>query len=506
MTTRFRSVAVWLLLGVCALAMAAAASYRYWLPAARQYIGRSSPENRQDVGHTYAGGAGEVHTHDATAPLPSHHDQAQRQGNGSGDLNARHARDASDDDGHSHDAEPDDHEHDEAASLRLSKQAEASVGLRLCRVELSPFARTISVPATVVQRPGRSQVQVSAPFTGLVTKIYCTEGEAIAPGTPLFDLQLTHEELVEAQAEFLRLGEELDVVRREVARVAAVAAEGAIAGKTLLQRQYEQQKLEAQLHALRQRLMLHRLSPEQVDGILQDRKLLRNMTVVAPPLLEDSRDSGILQVQRLLVERGHHVEAGAPLCELADHRLLYVQGKAFEQDIPTLSAAVRDGLPVTAVFPSPDRQSRVVEGLRILYLDNEVQTLSRAFHFYVLLPNELTRDTTTEAGQRFVDWRFKPGQRLRLSVPTEAPVQRILLPVEAVVQDGAEAYVFEHNRDHFDRRNVCVEYRDQDRVVIANDGSLELGVEVAASGAYQIHLGTKNKAGAGVDPHAGHQH
>jgi hypothetical protein len=29
---------------------------------------------------------------------------------------------------------------------------------------------------------------------------------------------------------------------------------------------------------------------------------------------------------------------------------------------------------------------------------------------------------------------------------------------------------------------------------------------VAGHGAYQIHLACKNKAGGGVDPHAGHQH
>jgi hypothetical protein len=29
---------------------------------------------------------------------------------------------------------------------------------------------------------------------------------------------------------------------------------------------------------------------------------------------------------------------------------------------------------------------------------------------------------------------------------------------------------------------------------------------VAGEGAYQIHLALKNKAGGGIDPHAGHQH
>ena len=42
--------------------------------------------------------------------------------------------------------------------------------------------------------------------------------------------------------------------------------------------------------------------------------------------------------------------------------------------------------------------------------------------------------------------------------------------------------------------------------MIANDGSLKPGVKVAGAGAYQIHLATKNKNGAPIDPHAGHNH
>lgn len=414
--------------------------------------------------------------------------------------------------GHDHgespqpDSPPYDHEHDEATALRMSKQAEANLGGDLYRVKLQPFARTINVPATVVRRPGRSQVQIAAPFTGLVAHIYRAEGEAVTPGMPLFDVQLTHEELVDAQAEFLRIAEELDVVQREVARVAKVAANGAIAGKALLARQYEQQKLEASFHAYRQRLLLHRLTPEQVDGILENRELLQDFTVAVPLPEENGQGTRLMQVQELKVEKGQHVAAGDSLCTLADHATLYVEGKAFEQDIPPLAAAAHNGWTVTAVFQSADSGRRPVPNLQILYLDNEIDIQSRAFCFYVTLPNELVRDTKSEAGPRFIDWRFKPGQRLRLLVPVEASTQRIVLPVEAVVRDGAESYVFEHNQDHFDRRSVQVDYRDQDRVVIAKDGGLKLGVQVAVSGAYQVHLATKNKEGTGMDPHAGHQH
>ena len=37
-------------------------------------------------------------------------------------------------------------------------------------------------------------------------------------------------------------------------------------------------------------------------------------------------------------------------------------------------------------------------------------------------------------------------------------------------------------------------------------GNVQVGDQVAAHGAYAIHLAIKNKTGGGVDPHAGHGH
>ncbi len=409
---------------------------------------------------------------------------------------------------HKKKAKPDDHEHDEATSLCMSKQARANIGVKVKRVKLGPFARSLAVPATVVRRPGRSQVQVAAPFTGRVKRIHRVEGEAVTSGMPLFDLQLTHEELVQTQAEFLRVAEELDVVKREVERLTKVAANGAIAGKTLLARQYEQQKLEGVLKAQTQSLLLHGLSGEQVEQILEDRELLQDLTVTVPEPSQasDQGELRLLQVERLNVEVGQHITIGDPLCMLADYNELHIRGEAFEQDIPSLTQAAKNGWPVTAVFERPGADRQIVEDLKILYLDNEVEALSRAFHFYVLLPNRLARDSQNGSGHRFIDWEFRPGQRLRLRVPTEPSEDRIVLPVEAVVREGAEAFVFELNGDHFDRRGVQIEHRDQDYAVIANDGALKPGVKVAVAGAYQIYLGTKNKGGQDVTAHAGHSH
>ena len=175
-----------------------------------------------------------------------------------------------------------DHIHDDAESLTLSAQAKANIGVELSRVQLQTFARTITVPGMVVERPGWTTMEVTAPMTGVVSRIHCLQGEAIEPGQPLFDLRLTHEDLLQVQTDFLMTVEELDVIGREVARLEKVAAEGVIPGKSFLERQYDQQRQEAMLRTLREALLLHGLSADQVQAIMETRTLLQNLTIRAP--------------------------------------------------------------------------------------------------------------------------------------------------------------------------------------------------------------------------------
>jgi len=385
-------------------------------------------------------------------------------------------------------------------SLQMSEHARKNVGLQLVTIKPRDFARTIAVPAMIAERPGRTQIKVSAPMTGIVTRVYPIRGEAVRTGQPLFDLRLTHEDLVETQSQFLQTVERLDVIKRQVARIEKISVDGVIAGTQLLERQYEQQQAEALLRAQRQALVLHGLSEEQVDSIETGRRLIPAVTVRAPePASCESvgEHEELLQVAELAVAPGEHVVAGARLCTLADYCELYIEGRAFEEDAPELTNAINLGTPISAIIEQNGKGMQAVSDLSILYVENQIERESRALLFYVPLLNELVRNETRSGGHRFIGWRYKPGQRVQLHVPVENWENRIVVPVDAVVQDGAEWFVFQQNGDHFDLKSVHVEYRDQRWAVIENDGTLFPGDVVAASGAYQMHLALKNKAGGG---------
>ncbi|MDD4787803.1 MAG: efflux RND transporter periplasmic adaptor subunit [Pirellulales bacterium] len=398
-------------------------------------------------------------------------------------------------------------------SLELDEQGRKNAGVTLALVGLKDFERTISVPGTLVERSGQAQVVVSAPMTGIVTRIYPIQGEAVLPGGPLFDLRLTHEDLVEKQSTLLRAMEELDVVEREVARLEQVTASGAVAGKQLLERQYEQRKIEAAIRAERQALLLHGMSEEQVQRIVEDRQLQQSLVVSVPPISDHAAKAGheeILQVAELSARLGEHVVSGTRLATLTDHCELYIEGKAFEQDAGVLGRAANAGTEIAALLEGEGAGNAAGEirvgGLRVLYVENQVEQESRALKFYVVLTNELVRNETTPDGHRFIGWRYRPGQRVKVLIPVERWKEQIVLPVEAVVEEGVERFVYQEVGDRFVRRPVHVEYRDQSHAVIERDGTLSPGDRVAAGGAYAIHLALKGKAGGGPDPHAGHQH
>ena len=473
-------------------------TWQHWFPATKAWVDRTAVSFRS--------GGGESHDGEAAGEADPHagHDHAAHAG------------------------------HDETTSLELSKQAIRNIGLSdetIRPIKLETFRRSITVPAVVVERPGRSRVQVATPMTGVVTHVHAVQGEAVEPGSLLFQIRLTHEDLVNAQTDFVRTLGELDVENREIARLEQVTRSGAVAGKVLLERQYSRDKLNANLGAQREALRLHGLSDDQVNQIERERRLLRELQVFTPsvdshgeaelrltqrfvqasfvqqdkPKHTDSQHTGPLILQDLSVHKGQSVDAGETLCILTDYDELFIEGLAFEQDIRQLRGASQNGWKVDAIIEQPGSESRVIEGLEIAYLANQVDATSRTLNFYVRLPNEVAKDRRSD-GNRYVEWRYIPGQRMQLRVPVEEMPEQIVVPVEAVASEGAETFVFQQNGSHFDRVPVHVKYRDQYSAVIDNDGSLFPGDVIAMRGAHQMQMALKNKSGGGVDPHAGHNH
>jgi cobalt-zinc-cadmium efflux system membrane fusion protein len=107
---------------------------------------------------------------------------------------------------------------------------------------------------------------------------------------------LTYEDLVDTQTQLLKNLADVAVEEREIARLEEVTRSGAVASKILLERQYALQKLQSSIAAQRAALKLHGLSDEQIDTIIREQRLLRDLTIVAPEIDNHAHDENNLRL------------------------------------------------------------------------------------------------------------------------------------------------------------------------------------------------------------------
>src|SRR5262245_54521333 len=139
------------------------------------------------------------------------------------------------------------------------------------------------------------------------------------------------------------------------------------------------------------------------------------------------------------------------------------------------------------------------------------------------MPLENQSRAVEDGGRARMLWRFRPGQKVRVLVRVERLDNVFVLPAAAVARDGPEAFVFTQNVNTFERKAVRVLLQERDRVVIANDGSLDTYTKpppgragapkekevwttaaVALTGAAQLNR--MAKAGGGAVPKGYHVH
>ncbi len=403
----------------------------------------------------------------------------------------------------------------------ISHQARSNLGVRSKAISTGSYIKYVEIPGVITTWPGRTHVMVTAPMTGVVTSIDVARGQQITSGEPLFTLRLTHEDLVKLQEDFLSQLGRRDVIEKEILRLTSVAQSGAVAGKTLITRQYDLDTLEAGLRAVRQSMLLHGLSETQVSRIEQDRDLIREITVHAPEIHQDNslhhdgvphpptgshqHIDGEFLVTQLDVHRGESVESGKTLVQLSDYRELLIEGHAFQRDAHLLQNATDHDQSLQAVLERSDEDREIIEGLKIVYIDHEVGRDTRALAFYVSLDNKIQRQQD-QGDRHFVSWHYKPGQRLTLRLPADMIDDVYVVPNEAVADEGPNRYVFIDRGEHFERVPVSIAGRDSIHTAIENDGSLKPVQRIAITRAHQLQMAIQNKSGGGVDPHAGHSH
>lgn len=410
----------------------------------------------------------------------------------------------------------DDHAHDEPADDRvtLSEQAQANLGLdRPGAVDtLTPreYWRKIVIPGVVADWPGVSDRGVTARTAGVVAEIRARPGDVVKPGDPLFTLHLVGEFVQSAQTDLAKVAKDLAaaVARRDQTKKLVDA--GTRPGADLVEEQNQVNRLTTQAQGYRRQLLVLGLTPEQVARAEAGDAVTEVAVSVPAPgpagWFPFPAGEVTYEVQELRAVLGEQVQAGQTLCVLANHRLLFVEGRAFKSESAALAAAAERGIPIEAEFADePPGTWPTLPPLVIHHLSNQVDAATRTFGFYLALEN--TARTFARDGKPRLVWRFRPGQRARLTVPVEKLAdEAYVLPAGAVVREGPDAFVFVRAGDVFLRRPVRVLYDDRVEAVVARDGSVSAAEYVVRTpAAAALNRAIKAAAAGGGHDHS-HEH
>jgi multidrug efflux pump subunit AcrA (membrane-fusion protein) len=416
--------------------------------------------------------------------------------------------------------------------VELTEVTQSSIGLKTACLVRSDFQSSYDVPAFVRELPGAANLHLDSRFRGIVEEVFVSEGETVRPGQPLYSIELADETLATAQAELLDAMQQIEILDQEIRRLEPGVAGGGVAGKSLLEAQYEKQRLQSRAQTRSQELLLRGLTAADLASIAKERQLIRQVTIalphrlIPPQLNAGSLFSGIdeqLVVEELLVKPGAIAQPGDPLCSLAYHAVLAIEGQAYEKDLPQIRQLLASGRTID-VTVGPEGHHETIPDQSVAYLTGHVDDATNTYPFFIYLRNEpLFNGGDGGEGGRFVTWRWKPGQRAHIRVPDQRFENQVVVPADAIAVDGLKNLVFrweglvdshddhdheegdDHNHpriDAFQAVEVRLLHRDRDVAVIDPASELEIGDRIAINHATQLMFALKTSRGGAH----GHDH
>lgn len=192
--------------------------------------------------------------------------------------------------------------------------------------------------------------------------------------------------------------------------------------------------------------------------------------------------SGTLVAQS--VTEGETTAAGASLFSVVDLERVWVEGRIFEPDLPAFEKSKSAWFTVDGrdtVFDVNEETGKLVTVGHVL--DPQSRTVPVIFE--VQNPNKVLRI----------------GQYAKLSVATGEPIEALVIPESAILQDGNQSIVFVHSSgESFVRRVVRLGTHSRGMVEVIS--GIKEGERVVTKGAYDVKLASS----AGNAPAHGHSH
>lgn len=280
--------------------------------------------------------------------------------------------------------------------------------LKLGEAQQRPVSFSFSVSARLEINHHR-MTRVGTPVNGRIVALLAHEGDVVKKGEVLATINSTA--LSEAQLGYLKALSAVTLNQRAVERAQQLLQADVIGQAELQRREAELSEAKAELDASRDQLLLLGMATEAIDELRRSRTINSVTRVVAP-------------IAGTVIEHfttlGQMMQPSDTIFEIADLSQLWVVAKVPEQEagLLRLGQAVEAEL---ATFPG-----RKLIG-KLSFVGSTVNPETRTV--------EVRMDLSNPKGD------YKPAMLATMFLK-EQPVQRQLIPIEAIVREGNSEFVF----------------------------------------------------------------
>jgi RND family efflux transporter MFP subunit len=313
------------------------------------------------------------------------------------------------------------------AGVELDEAAAASISLKTAVVGSRAIARTVKLTGAV-QVPPDLRAFIGSRVEGKIANVYVNVGDVVKAGQVLATVQSPEFETL--QVELLRAAAELPVAEAASARLKKLIEIEAVSQKDVQNAVAQYEAKRSEVAGLRERLEILGLSKAQIENLQKTQELVRALPVSA--LLTGT------VVNRTAVA-GSPVSTSGPIFEIDNFATVWIEGDVFEGQL----SEVRPGLPAAVTVPAYPGQ--VFEG-KVQSIIPSLDPEKRTARLRVVLSNP--------------KGLLKPGMFATLSITVGKEPSGVIVPIEALIEQGGSVFVFVKNGEQFAKQDVVVSARD----------------------------------------------
>jgi cobalt-zinc-cadmium efflux system membrane fusion protein len=335
--------------------------------------------------------------------------------------------------------------------IHLSEETEKQIDIKTMEVVSGPVISTLKAMGKVLP-PNDKTAIVGYAFPARIVKFHATVGQRVEKGDSLLTLEC--EEVGNAQTEFVKAIADFELSKLDYAREERLFKKDIRARKNLQEAKTRLEISTAALKAAEKKLKILGLSTKEIKEIYKTRDVSSSVKVNASISGRVTKNNAVL---------GAMIDSSTEMMVIMDLNLLWIDAEIFEKDL----SRVKNGQRVEVHVPA--YPAEVFTG-QILYIGDVV--------------NPDTRTITVRTRVLNKDSRLKPGMFADIKIEIGNKKEAILVPVQALLDDGNQKIVFVKQTDGYLCRVVQAGTLHNGAIEILK--GLKIGEKVVIEGNYQL--------------------